>query len=261
MLIVGERINSSRPKIAQALAGRDAPFIQDEARRQVAAGAQMLDVNAGASLTTEPEDLVWLVETVQGAVDVPLCLDSPRPEALRKAVAVHRGVPLVNSITGERARQDAVLPVVAESGAWVVALTMGEAGMPRTAEDRVSVAREIVRAAEKAGVPLERVYFDPVISALATDHTQGREVLEAVSRLRREFPSAHVIAGLSNIGFGLPSRRLLNHTFLVMLMAAGLDAAIADPTTEGFPETVAAAEALLGRDEFCMNYITRCRPR
>jgi 5-methyltetrahydrofolate--homocysteine methyltransferase len=261
MLIVGERINSTRPKIAQALRERDAAFIQDEARRQVAAGAQMLDVNAGASLTTEPEDLVWLVGTVQGATDVPLCLDSPRPEALRKAVAVHRGVPLVNSITGERARQEAVLPVVAESGASVVALVMGEAGMPRTAEDRVSVAADIVRAVEKAGVPLARVYFDPVISALATDHTQGREVLEAVARIRREFPSAHVIAGLSNIGFGLPSRRLLNHTFLVMLMAAGLDAVIADPTTEGFPETVAAAEALLGQDEFCMAYISRCRPR
>jgi 5-methyltetrahydrofolate--homocysteine methyltransferase len=261
MLIVGERINSSRPKIAEAIRGRDAAFIQDEARRQVVAGAQMLDVNAGASLDTEPQDLVWLVETVQGAVDVPLCLDSPRPEALRKAARAHRGVPLVNSITGERARQEAVLPVVADSGASVVALTMGEAGMPRTAEDRVRVAAEIVRAVQAAGVPLERVYFDPVISALATDHTQGREVLEAVGRIRREFAPAHVIAGLSNIGFGLPSRRLLNHTFLVMLMAAGMDAVIADPTTEGFPETVAAAQALLGEDEFCMAYISRCRPR
>ena len=260
MLIVGERINSSRAAIAQAIDRRDTMIIREEAERQVAAGAQVLDVNAGASLETEPQDLAWLVETVQAAVQVPLCLDSPRPEALQAAAAVHRGVPMVNSITGEEGRLGLVLPVVAEAGASVVALTMDETGMPATAEDRVRVARAIVERVTAAGVLLEQVYFDPVISALATDHTQGREVVEAVVRIRREFPEAHIICGLSNISFGLPRRQLLNHTFLVMLMAAGLDAAIADPTVEGFAELVVAAEALAGRDKFCMAYISRCRP-
>ena len=260
MLIVGERINSSRATIAQAISQRETTVIREEAERQVAAGAQMLDVNAGASLETEPQDLVWLVETVQAAVQVPLCLDSPRPEALQVAAAVHRGVPMVNSITGEEERLALVLPVVAETGASVVALTMDETGMPRTAEDRVRVAAAIVERVTAAGVPLERVYFDPVISALATDHTQGREVVEAVVRIRREFPEAHVICGLSNISFGLPRRQLLNHTFLVMLTAAGLDAVIADPTVAGFGDLVVAAEVLSGQDEFCMAYISCCRP-
>jgi len=260
MLIVGERINSTRAAIAEAISRRDTTVIREEAERQVAVGAQMLDVNAGASLKTEPQDLVWLVETVQGAVEVPLCLDSPRPEALQAAAAVHRGVPMVNSITGEEARLALLLPVVAETGASVVALTMDESGMPKTAEDRVRVATAIVERVTAAGVPLERVYFDPVISALATDHTQGREVVEAVVRIRREFPEAHVICGLSNISFGLPRRQLLNHTFLVMLVAVGLDAVIADPTVEGFGELVVAAEVLAGQDEFCMAYLSRCRP-
>jgi len=124
----------------------------------------------------------------------------------------------------------------------------------------VRVATAIVERVTAAGVPLERVYFDPVISALATDHTQGREVVEAVVRIRREFPEAHVICGLSNISFGLPRRQLLNHTFLVMLVAVGLDAVIADPTVEGFGELVVAAEVLAGQDEFCMAYLSRCRP-
>ena len=259
MLIVAERINSRRPAIARAIAERDAAHIQEEAERQVAAGAQVLDVNAGASLEVEPEDLVWLVETVQGAVEVPLCLDSPRPEALRRAAEVHQGAPMVNSITGEEDRLARVLPVVVESGARVVALTMDEAGMPGTAEERVRVAGRIAERVTAMGIPLERVYFDPVISALATDHTQGREVLAAAAGIRREFPEAHLICGLSNISFGLPNRLLLSHTFLVMLMAAGLDAVIADPTSAGFVESVIAAEALLGRDEFCMSYIGRFR--
>ncbi len=259
MLIVGERINSSRPAIARAIGERDAAHIQEEAERQVAAGAQVLDVNAGASLEGEPEDLVWLVETVQGAVEVPLCLDSPRPEALRRAAEVHQGAPMVNSITGEEDRLARVLPVVVENGARVVALTMDEAGMPGTAEERVRVAGRIAERVTAMGIPLEQVYFDPVISALATDHTQGREVLAAADGIRREFPEAHLICGLSNISFGLPNRLLLTHTFLVMLMAAGLDAVIADPTSAGFAESVIAAEALLGRDEFCMSYIGRFR--
>lgn len=259
MLIVGERINSTRSAVAQAISERNAAFIQEEARRQVAAGARMLDVNAGASLDTEPEELAWLVQTVQAAVEVPLCLDSPRPEALVQAAAVHRGVPMVNSITGEEERLEAVVPVVLESGASVVALTMDESGMPRTAADRVRVAERLAERLRSLGVPLERVYFDPVLSTLATDHTQGCEVLEAARRIKEALPEAHLICGLSNVSFGLPRRRLLNQTFLVMLMAAGLDAVIADPTAEGFGELVAAAEALLGGDEFCMNYIGRFR--
>jgi len=259
VFIVGERINSTRKSIARAVKERDAAFIQEEARKQVAAGAQMLDVNAGASLESEPEDLAWLVQTVQAAVEVPLCLDSPRPEALARAAQVHRGVPMVNSVTGEPERLEAVMPVVLESGASVVALTMGDGGVPRTASDRVQVAEHIVQRMEALGMPLERVYFDPVISTLATDHTQGREVLEAARRIKEAFPQAHLICGLSNVSYGLPRRRLLNQTFLVMLMSAGLDAVIADPTAEGFGELVAAAEALLGRDEYCMNYISRFR--
>lgn len=256
VLIIGERINATRKRIRSAILRRDADFIGQEARKQSAAGAGYIDANAGIEPEREPEDLKWLVQTIQSEADCPVSLDSTNVEALRAALPAHKGTPMVNSITGESGRHEAVLPLVKEHNALVVALTIGPKGMPTNVEERLEAARGIVDLLRPHDIALDRVYFDPIIYAAATDGNAGRVALETVRGLRGEFPEAHVTCGLSNISFGLPRRNVLNRTFLPMLLAAGLDSAIIDPTEPHITAAVLAAEAILGRDEFCMNYIT-----
>jgi len=255
LLIIGERINATRKRIRKAILERDAGLIGQEARRQSAAGATYIDANAGIEPKREAEDLRWLVQTIQSHVDCPVSLDSTNVEALRAGLAVHKGTPMINSITGESGRHEAVLPLVKEHAALVVALTIGPGGMPTGVDDRLEAARGIVELLRPHGIALDRVYFDPIIYAAATDGNAGKIALETVRGLKSEFPEAHVTCGLSNISFGLPRRGLLNRTFLPMLLSAGLDSAIMDPTEPSTRSVVLAAEAVLGRDEFCMNYI------
>jgi len=255
MIIVGERINSTRKRINQAVRDRDAAHIKREATEQVAAGADYIDVNAGTSVAREVEDLQWLVETVQSATDAPLCLDSANPEALKAALALVDGTPIINSITAEPARKDAILPLVVESGAEVVALVMGEEGMPEDAAGRIAVAEGLVDELEEAGIPRGKIHIDPLVRPVSTDTTQGVAVLETVRTVMTRWPGIHTICGLSNISFGLPVRNMLNTTFLALMIEAGLDGAIIDPTEPRMVATVAATEALLGRDDFTMRYI------
>lgn len=255
MLVVGERINSTRKRIREAIQSRDADLIIREAKNQVTAGAGYIDVNAGSSVAHEAEDLTWLVETVQAAVDVPLCIDSANPAAIEAALAVTRETPLINSITGEKARMESILPLVKKSGASVVALVMDDSGMPEDAAARLKVAETLLPALQEQGIPYDRVYVDPLVRPVSTDTTQGKAVLETVSRIMADYPGIHTICGLSNISFGLPVRNVLNSTFLALMLQAGLDSAIIDPTEPRMMATVFAAEALMGRDEFCMEYI------
>jgi 5-methyltetrahydrofolate--homocysteine methyltransferase len=162
---------------------------------------------------------------------------------------------MINSITAEKGRHEDVLPLAKEHGALLVALTVGPDGMPTSADDRVNAARLIVRLVEEYDIPIQNVYFDPVVYSVATSGDAGRIAIESVRRLKTEYPDAHITCGLRNISFGLPRRRVLNRTFLAMLIGAGLDAAILDPTEPGMMSTVLGAEAVVGRDEFCMNYI------
>jgi 5-methyltetrahydrofolate--homocysteine methyltransferase len=255
MLIVGERINSTRKRIREAVRARDAAFISTEAKNQVAAGADYVDVNAGTSVAHEIDDLKWLVETVQKAVEAPLCLDSANPAALAAGLAVVDKAPIINSITGEKARMEAILPLVRESGASVVALVMDDSGMPEDAEGRLKVARSLIPAVEAAGVSRDRIYIDPLVRPVSTDARQGAEVLKTVRTVMTDWPGVHTICGLSNISFGLPVRNVLNTTFLALMIEAGLDGAIIDPTEPRMMATVAAARALLGLDEYCLGYI------
>ncbi len=260
MLIVGERINATRPAIARALAERDAEHVAHEARRQAEAGADFLDVNAGSDPARELEHLKWALEVVQEATDLPLCVDSADPEALRAGLELIEGESvMLSSATAEEGKMEEVIGIVADSGALLVALTMDDSGVPDTAGRRVEVAARLVEAAEAGGVPRDHVYVDPCVQPISTDARQGMEVISAVWRIVEAFPGVHTTCGLSNVGFGLPNRRLVNRTFLAQLIAAGLDSAIMDPTEKGLMETVRAAEALAGRDEFCMNYIRAVR--
>ena len=255
MLIVGERINSSRKRIHKALEQRDAALIVKEAKKQVAAGATHVDVNAGTSVSGEVDDLCWLVQTVQSAIAIPLCIDSPSAEAQAAALKLHKGRPLINSITAERERAEGILPLAKEHDALIVALTMGEGAMPTSKQERMDAAGEIVEMLGRFDIPLTSVYWDPAVSAVATDQKAATDVAETIRDLVATHKGSHTICGLSNISFGLPQRNLLNRTYLTILMAYGLDGVIMDPTEKHMMSTLLSAQVLLGRDDFCMNYI------
>lgn len=257
--IIGERLNSTRGAVARAIANRDAEFVRNEALLQTQAGAQYLDVNAAAGVSREIEDLRWMVQVIQEAVDTPLCIDSPDPKAIAAGAEAARGDLIVNSITAERARAEEILPVVRERGTRVVGLAMGETGIPSTAAERCDLANAIVELAARYDVPAERVYIDALVRPVSTEGAQGREFLEALPLIRSAIPGVHLVCGLSNVSFGLPNRQLLNRTFLAMAMAAGLDAAILDPLDARLMGTARAGCALLDMDEYCVGYLSAHR--
>jgi len=259
MQIVGERINTSRKRMRAAVEQGDAAFIRKDAETQVAAGATLVDVNCGTFVSDEPERMAWLVDVVQDAVGVPLCIDSPNPKALEMGLSRHRnGQPMINSITDEADRFEQVLPLVLEHKASIVALCMGS-GMPGSAEERFEIAARLIERLTGAGVPVGDIYVDPVACPISTGGAHGRHVLEAIRRIMETFEGVHTICGLSNVSFGLPLRKLINRNFLTMCMAMGLDAVILDPLDARMMSNLIASEALLGKDEFCMNYVTAHR--
>ncbi len=255
MIIVGEKINTSRKKIAEAVSGRDADFIVQTARDQVEAGASFIDVNAGTFVEKETESLCWLVETVQAHIDLPLCLDSPDPSALAEAIKLHKGEPMINSISLEKDRYEALLPVITSHPCHVVALCMTQTAMPTSVEDRVDAASELIKRLTEKGIPLERIYVDPLVQPVSVDVRMGAAILGAINKIMQGFPGVNTICGLSNVSFGLPMRSLINRNFLAIAVANGLSAAILDPTDRKLMSTIITAEMLLGKDEYCEKYI------
>jgi 5-methyltetrahydrofolate--homocysteine methyltransferase len=254
MLIIGEKINGTLKKTAAAIAGQDTAFIQDLAQLQVEAGADYLDVNAGTASNREPDDLVWLIDTVQSIVEVPLCLDSANPATLKVGIERVKQRPMVNSISGETSRLEGILPVVSGRGCPVIALLLDDRGIPSGVEGRLKIGRKIMEQTRQAGIRDEDVYIDPLAMALSTNIDGGTIALETMGALRTEYPSLRFIVGLSNISFGLPARSLINQAFLAQALAAGLDAAIIDPLDDKLMSMLLATELVLGRDRFCRNY-------
>ncbi len=259
MLIIGESINGTIEKVGQAIAGRDRAFIQRVAREQVERGAHMLDVNAGLGGRDEVDDLTWLVKVVQEEVDIPLMLDSSDPQAIEAALALHRGRPLVNSITAEPRKKDSLLPVLAAHDCGVVALCLTEEGIPKTPTHRLEIARGLVDELLQAGKPQEDIYLDALLLTVATDWQAGAIALKTIQLFKQELPGVKTVVGLSNVGFGMPQRRLLNRTFLAMAIALGLDGAILDVRDSSLMATVTAGRALVGRDKWCRGYLTAFR--
>jgi 5-methyltetrahydrofolate--homocysteine methyltransferase len=255
MILVGEKINTSRKSVARAVERRDTAFIQSVALDQADAGADYIDVNAGTFYDREEEYLPWLVETVQAAVDRPLCLDSPNPKALVKALRIHRGDAMINSISLEAERYDALLPVVTGQPCKVVALCMTRTAMPKTADERIAVAAELIDNLTRAGIAPGNIFVDPLVQPIAVDVCMGPAVLDAISGIMMRFPGVRTICGLSNISFGLPLRRRINRHFLALAMARGLSAAILDPTDPHLRATLVTVRMLLGRDEYCSEFI------
>jgi 5-methyltetrahydrofolate--homocysteine methyltransferase len=259
MQIIAEKINGTRKRVAKAIAERDSQYIQDLAVKQSEAGAAWLDVNAGTHPNQEPDDLIWLIDTIQTVVDVPLCLDSANPVALGAALQAVSKTPMINSISGEPNRLESILPLVAGHGCQVIALAMDAKQIPETSQERVQIVRKVVEAARSRGVPDQNLYIDTLAMTIATNTRSAMIALEAMRAIRQEFPLAHLTIGLSNISYGLPARSNINRSFLTLCMGVGLDSAILDPLDAEIQAAIYSAELLLGQDKHCLNYIRAAR--
>ncbi len=263
MIIIGEKINATRKKVAQAILDRDEDAIASRVRIQDEAGANVIDLNAGAGRENQDQtvaDMQWLIEIAASATKKPLALDSESPDVIEAGLPLISGAtPWINSISAEKERLAKVMPMVKQYGCPVVALCLDDVEVPKDLDSRLGAARTIYEAALKASVPPENLWFDPLVMPLATDTESGNMALEAIREIKARFPGARTIAGLSNISFGLPSRSTINAGFLILAMAAGLDAAILDPTDNKLMMACQSAGALLGDDAFCMNYISLFR--
>ena len=256
MLIVGERVNASRKAIRAALEKFDAEAIAAEVRMQVAAGAHYIDVNGGTFPGREAEMLCWLVDRAQEVTDLPLCLDTSDPAALAAALPRVRGPrPMVNSINLERDRYARVLQLVLEHKAKVIALAQGEEVPASTTVLKVELASRLVDDLTAAGVALDDIYVDPLVFPVATDSGSAQATIGAIGEIMARYPGVHTVCGLTNVSFGLPARKLVNRVFLAGAIAAGMDAAIIDPTDAQLMAVMYGAEAVFGRDEYCMNFL------
>ncbi len=259
MFIIGELINASRKAVGEAIKAQDVKTIADLAVSQKENGANIIDVNAGIFVGKEPEYLKWLVTVAQEAADINCCIDTPDPKALEAALSVHKGKAMVNSISLEKQRYEALLPIVSGGDLKVIALCMSDDGMPETVDQRMAIADKLVNGLVANNVPLDNIYVDPLVQPISTNGIFGMAFLDAIEQIMEKFPGVHTACGLSNISYGLPERKLLNQTFMVMAILKGLDGAIINPLDRRMMAMILAAEALAGKDEYCMNYIDAYR--
>jgi 5-methyltetrahydrofolate--homocysteine methyltransferase len=255
MLIIGELINSTRKQIRAAIEKKDSAYLQDLARKQAEAGAGWVDVNAGAFPTDEVEKVQWLISVIREASQVPLSIDSPRPAAVEVGLALAGKDPFLNSISAERDKYRTLIPLVKKYNSRVVALSLDDSGMTDDMNKVWEVADDLIKRLEDDGVPPDHIFIDPLIRPVSTNPDYGMAALRVVSRAKEKHPHVHATCGLSNVSYGLPRRKLLNQTFVAMAIAMGLDSAIVDPLDQRIMANILAAEALAGRDQFCMCYI------
>lgn len=259
VVIIGERINpTGRKKLAQSLEQGDMSLLQEEARRQVEAGSQVLDINVGLSGTDEKALMVLAIKAVREITDAPLCIDSANPEVLAVGLANYEGKALVNSVNGEEAKLKEVLPLVAQYKAAVVCLTMDDKGIPKDVPTRLAIADKIINEAVKLGIPLEDIIIDPLAMSVAADDQAGLSALDALGQIRDKLGVNQTI-GASNVSFGLPDRPFVNCIFLAMAVMRGLTCPITDPTNWLIKETLILCDLMLAKDEFSMNFISAYR--
>ncbi len=257
--VIGERINTSRKLVQAAVAERNADYIIEDVKKQLEAGADLIDVNAGARIGHEQEDMRWLLDTIQPVCSVPLALDSPDPAILEMAFSMVEKTPMVNSISLEKERFDAMMPFLSGKECRVIALCMDDAGMPNSSTDIVARAKTLVEELNKINIPTASIYVDPLVQPISTDTNKGNMVLDAVRAIKAAFPDVHITGGLSNISYGLPQRHIINRTFVTLMMDAGMDSAIIDPLDKKIMATIRTADMLLGHDQFCMGYLKGVR--
>ena len=258
-VMIGERINPTGRKILAAeMAGGDFTRVEADARAQVAAGAQMLDVNAGIPLADEPAILARAIQLVQSITDVPLSIDSSIVAALEAGLAVYKGKALVNSVTGEEERLESVLPLVKKYGAAVVAISNDETGISEDPDVRFGIARKIVERAADYGIPACDVIVDPLVMPIGAINSAGRQVMHLLHRLRTEL-KVNSTCGASNVSFGLPNRNGFNAAFLTMAIGAGLTSAITNPLHAEVMQACLGADVMMGHDPNCAQWIRKFR--
>ncbi len=255
MIIIGEKINGSIPSVADAIARRDSEFIKNRAKMQAEAGATFIDCCASVPEAEEPETLKWMIDCIQEATDLPISLDSPSADVLAQVFPYCKRPGLINSVSGEGNKIDTIFPVIADTKWQVICLLSDDTGIPKSAADRLRVFDHIMEKAKEYGIKPNRLHIDPLVEMLCTSEDGIAMNVEVISTVREQYPNIHITAAVSNISFNLPVRKMINLGFTVLAMNAGLDSAILDPTNRDMMGVIYATEALLGRDDYCMEYI------
>jgi len=255
MIIIGEKINGAIPSVAKAIEEKDADFIRNLAKTQSDAGANFIDVCASVDVSIELETLKWLIDLVQEVTDTPIAIDSPHASTCAEAIRFCKRPGLINSVSGEGDKIDVVFPVIADTKWECVALLCDDSGISKTAQKRLDVFAHIMEKAEEFNIAPSRLHIDPLVEMLCTSEEGINMIVDVIKEIKTQYPAIHVTGGFSNISFNLPARRLVNQAFCVLAMNAGMDSGIIDPTNQDLLGMIYAAEALLGRDEYCMEYI------
>ena len=258
-VMIGERINpTGRKLLSEEMSKGDFSRVEHDTLAQVAAGAQMLDVNAGIPLADEPKILADTIKLVQSLTDVPLSIDSSIVAALQAGLEVYQGKALLNSVTGEEERLEEVLPLVKKYGCAVVAISNDETGISEDPDVRFAVAKKIVDRAKDYGIPSSDIVVDPLVMPIGALNSAGMQVIKLVRRLQEEL-KVNTTCGASNVSFGLPNRNGINSAFLTMAIASGLTSAITNPLHESVMQSVLGADVMMGNDPNCVRWIKRYR--
>ena len=268
MIIIGEKINGFIPKTLEAINARNAEYIKEIAVGQSEGGASYIDICAGVAPEIEKETMIWLIDIVLAAVDTPLCLDSSDPQMLvdmwnyvqEKASGRQKDEGMINSVSMEEGKCEVIFPVIAAASGWnVVALTCNNDGIPDDPPTKLVIANEMVALAATYGITADRLFIDPLVTTLATKGDSLSNFITGIALIKADNPTVHFTSGLSNISFGMPHRKVINTQFLCLAMAGGMDSAIMDPISKDMLSTMFATDALLGNDDYCMEYLSAYR--
>ena len=255
MIIIGEKINGAIPSTGKAIAAKDAEFIRNLAIKQAEAGANFIDVCASVDDDIELETMKWLIDIVQDAVDTPIAVDSPNVYTCIESMKYCNKPGLFNSVSLEGDKVDVAFKVLADTKWECVALLNSDKGIPKTAKDRLEVFTDLMAKCKEYNIDPSRMHIDPLIEMLCTSEDGITMVTEVIREIKKQYPTIHVTGAVSNISFNLPARRIANQAFAVLAMSAGMDSFILDPLNKDMMGMLFATEAMMGEDEYCMEYI------
>jgi 5-methyltetrahydrofolate--homocysteine methyltransferase len=266
LIIIGEKINGAIPVVKKAIEEKDDEFIRDRAIKQAEAGADFIDVCASTAPEKEVETLKWLIGIVQDAVETPICIDSPNPFFIKEVFPLIKKPGLINSVNleniegSDQDKCDVIFPLIKDNDWQVIALTCDSVnGTPRDVETRVAISKNIIEKAKAYGITPDRIHIDPLVMALSTDNNSLLNFVQTMKEVKAEYPDVKFTSGLSNISFGMPSRKIINQNFMTLAIYEGMDSAIMDPLNKEIMGAIFATEALLGRDRHTRKYNTAVR--
>ncbi len=259
MIIIGERLNSSRTQVYKTFAHRDDGHLVGEAQKQEKAGAGYIDLNTAALLDKEIQTLKWAVPLLQKKLTIPLSIDTPNHKAMEEGLRLHKGQAFLNSLSGEKERIEHMLPLIKKYGPRVVVLCLDDEGIPKDSKKKLAIAQRMVEFLIKESVRPEDIFVDPLVQSIGVDQDAANFFLESLEIIKKKLPEIKTIAGISNISYGLPKRRVLNRAFLTLAMERGLDAAILDPLDRELISCIHSTQALLGKDPYLRKYLSFIR--